>query len=232
MTENTRVVPRHIAIIPDGNRRWAKDRGLPSILGHKKGVEQSKVLIRAAVESGVEVLTFWGFSTENWQRSPDEVKYLLELYERYARKEARELGKEGVQFRVYGQIDRFPASLQEALKDSMELTRNNTILVLNICLSYGGRDDLVRAIRKIIALGHQPEDITEELVSQYVDFAGLPNPDLIIRTSGEKRLSGYLTWQSIYSELYFTDLNFPDFGKKEFIAALDEFADRQRRYGK
>ncbi len=227
-----KTIPRHVAIIPDGNRRWAKERGLPTILGHKQGVEQSKKLIRSAMEAGVEVLTFFGFSTENWQRAPDEVKYLLDLYERFARKEARDLASQGVQFRAYGQLERFPQSLQTALAETMALTKENTKFVLNICLSYGGRDDLVRAIQKIVASGIRHENITEDLVSQSVDLADLPSPDLIIRTSGEQRLSGFLTWQSVYSELYFTDSNFPDFGKEEFLAALAEYELRQRRYGK
>ena len=224
--------PRHIAIIPDGNRRWAENRGLPTLLGHKTGFDAALRLFETALELGIEVVTIWGFSTENWQRSKTEVVYLMKLYEQYAKRQWRKLGDQGVQVRLAGELERLPRSLQQTLATTVERTKMNTRLVLNICLSYGGRNELVRAIKKIVALAPTPETVTEALVEQSLDTVGLPDVDLVIRTSGEQRTSGYLPWQAAYAELYFTPVLFPDFSPDELKKAVTWYNERQRRFGK
>jgi undecaprenyl diphosphate synthase len=233
MSEKTSVAgPRHIAIIPDGNRRWAKKRGLPTLAGHKTGFDTAIRLFETALELGIEVVTIWGFSTENWQRSTDEVGYLMKLYEEYAKKQWRKLGDQGVQVRLAGEIERLPQSLQKVLEETVERTKNNSRLILNICLSYGGRNELLRAVQKLVALSPAPEQITEEMITNSLDTAGLPDVDLVIRTSGEQRTSGYLPWQAAYAELYFTPVLFPDFTSAELAKAVIWFGERRRRFGK
>ena len=244
MEQHSSPIPAHVAIIPDGNRRWARSRNLPTLLGHKAGFDVAIKLFETALELGINVVTIWGFSTENWQRSADEVSYLMKLYEEYALAQWRKLGDRGVQVRLAGEIDRLPASLQKALHETVDRTKDNQQLVLNICLSYGGRNELLRAINKALGdhlgsgrrgdflRGGEEALLTEEEFSRYLDTAGLPDVDLIIRTSGEQRTSGYLPWQAAYAELYFTDVLFPDFSPVEFKKAVTWYAERQRRFGK
>lgn len=231
MTQETQSIPNHIGIILDGNRRWAQKRGLPALLGHKQGVENIKRVLDHAKKRGIKMLTVYAFSTENWKRSEEEVSHLMGLFQTYATRKLKELNEQGVQVRVMGQWERLPAKLRTALTKLIEGTKKNTEFVLTLCLSYGGRDELVRAIRKLIQLGKIAVEITEDLISTVVDSVGLPDPDLVIRTSGEQRLSGFLTWQSVYSELYFTPTTWPDFDEAALDAAIDWYQFRDRRYG-
>lgn len=233
MTKKTSSsIPHHVAIIPDGNRRWAKNRGLPSIAGHRAGFQAALNLFEAAQELGIETVSIWGFSTENWQRSPIEITYLMRLYEDYALKEWQKLGDRGVQLRVSGQFDRLPASLQKSLTRIIDETKDNRAMILNVCLSYGGRDELIRAVRKLIDGGVKSETVSGEQFEQALDTAGLPDIDFVIRTSGEQRTSGFFPWQAAYAELYFTPVMFPDFTPDAFNKAVAWFSDRQRRFGK
>lgn len=224
-------IPEHVVIIPDGNRRWAKKHGLEPIEGHKKGLETALNVVKQSRGLGVKVLTLWGFSTENWNRSTPEVKYLMNIYTLFFRKHFRELIREGVRFNWVGRRDRVPVVLKKLLEKIEKETSKNAQYILNICIDYGGRDEIVRAFQKIAAKGLAPSKINEELVSSYLDTAGQPDPDLLIRTSGEARTSGLLPWQTAYTELYFSKLYFPDFSTSELKRALSDFARRQRRYG-
>lgn len=225
-------LPRHVAMIMDGNGRWAISRGLPRLAGHKAGTENLRRVIRSTVEFGVKYLTIYAFSTENWGRPLEEVRGLMSILEDVLQKELNELHKEGVQLRHIGRLERLPARLQEQVLDAIELTKNNDRLVLNVAFNYGGRDEIVHAIQKIIKDGIPAEDVTDELVSQYLYTAGVPDPDLIIRTSGELRVSNFLIWQAAYSEWYVTPTYWPDFDKEEYRRALEAFAQRDRRFGK
>ncbi len=237
MAETTSVVPlekipAHVAIIMDGNGRWAIQRGLPRLAGHKAGTENLRRVIRASVEFGVKYLTIYAFSTENWGRPPEEVKGLMYILEDVIDHELNELHKEGVQLRHIGRLERLAPSLQQKVLAAIEVTKNNNRLILNIAFNYGGRDEIVQAIQRIIKSGIQPEDVTAVTVSQHLYTAGVPDPDLIIRTSGELRVSNFLIWQSAYSEWYITPTFWPDFDKDEYLHALQNFAQRDRRYGK
>lgn len=234
MTSKTQSedLPQHIAIILDGNRRWARARGLPTFFGHKEGMENVRKIIDHAIKRGVSILTLFSFSTENWQREAQEVSYLLDLFAEYAEKEALEFHKRGVRFRVMGELDRFPPALQQTLQKLMTETEHYTTLILNVCLSYGGRNEIVRAVKKMIHDGIGADQVTEELLGGYLDSVGLADPDLVIRTSGEQRLSGFLTWQSVYSELYFTPLPWPAFNEAALDAAIEWYGQRDRRFGK
>ena len=225
-------LPRHIAMIMDGNGRWALSRGLPRLAGHKAGTENLRRVIRSTVEFGVKYLTIYAFSTENWGRPLEEVRGLMSILEDVLQKELNELHKEGVQLRHIGRLERLPGRLQEQVLDAIELTKNNDRLVLNVAFNYGGRDEIVHAIQKIIKDGIPAEKVTDELVNQYLYTAGVPDPDLIIRTSGELRVSNFLIWQAAYSEWYVTPTYWPDFDKAEYQRALETFAQRDRRYGK
>lgn len=225
-------LPRHVAMIMDGNGRWAISRGLPRLAGHKAGTENLRRVIRSTVEFGVKYLTIYAFSTENWGRPLEEVRGLMSILEDVLQKELNELHKEGVQLRHIGRLERLPGRLQQQVLDAIELTRNNDRLVLNVAFNYGGRDEIVHAIQKIIRDGIPAEDVTDELVSQYLYTAGVPDPDLIIRTSGELRVSNFLIWQAAYSEWYVTPTYWPDFDKEEYRRALEAFAQRDRRFGK
>ncbi|NTU55500.1 MAG: di-trans,poly-cis-decaprenylcistransferase, partial [Anaerolineales bacterium] len=204
-------LPRHVAMIMDGNGRWAISRGLPRLAGHKAGTENLRRVIRSTVEFGVKYLTIYAFSTENWGRPLEEVRGLMSILEDVLQRELNELHKEGVQLRHIGRLERLPGRLQEQVLDAIELTKNNDRLVLNVAFNYGGRDEIVHAIQKIIKDGIPPEDVTDELVSKYLYTAGVPDPDLIIRTSGELRVSNFLIWQAAYSEWYVTPTYWPDF---------------------
>jgi len=225
-------LPRHVAMIMDGNGRWALSRGLPRLAGHKAGTENLRRVIRASVEFGIKYLTIYAFSTENWGRPPEEVKGLMYILEDVIDKELAELNKEGVQLRHIGRLERLAPSLQEKVLYAIELTKNNDRLVLNVAFNYGGRDEIVNAIQNIMKDGIPPEEVTDELVSRYLYTAGVPDPDLIIRTSGELRVSNFLIWQAAYSEWYVTPTYWPDFNKEEYQRALETFARRDRRYGK
>ena len=225
-------VPQHVAMIMDGNGRWALQRGLPRLAGHKAGTENLRRVIRASVEFGVKYLTIYAFSTENWGRPPEEVKGLMYILEDVIDRELNELNKEGVQLRHIGRLERLAPSLQKKVLDAIEVTRNNDRLILNIAFNYGGRDEIVQAIQRIMKDGVPPEKVTDEMVSKYLYTAGVPDPDLIIRTSGELRVSNFLIWQAAYSEWYVTPTFWPDFNKEEYRQALESFAHRDRRYGK
>ena len=225
-------VPRHVAIIMDGNGRWAKARGLPRTEGHRQGTENLRRILRAAVEFGVEILTIYAFSTENWKRPRAEVRVLMSILEMVIDRELKELNEEGVQIRHIGEMQGIPRTLQKKIQAATELTKNNKNLILNVAFNYGGREEIVNAVRRIVREGVAPEDIDEELISSYMYTSTLPDPDLIIRTSGEIRLSNFLVWQSTYAECYFTSVYWPDFDREQLLKALHEYSHRTRRFGK
>jgi undecaprenyl diphosphate synthase len=225
-------IPRHVAIIMDGNGRWAISRGLPRLAGHKAGTENLRRVIRATVEFGIQYLTIYAFSTENWGRPAEEVQGLMGILQDVIDHELNELHQEGVQLRHIGRLEHLDPKVQAKVTKAIELTKNNNKLILNIAWNYGGRDEIVCAIQKIIKDGIAPEDITDELVSRYMFTAGVPDPDLVIRTSGELRVSNFLIWQVAYSEWYVTPTYWPDFDREEYRRALETYANRDRRYGK
>lgn len=231
MAKKTPSVPSHVAIIMDGNGRWALSHGLPRLAGHQAGTENLRRIITACVEFGVKYLTIYAFSTENWGRPREEVQGLMHILEDVIDRELAELHKEGVQLRHIGRLERLDPKIQEKVLHAIDLTRNNTRLVLNVAFNYGGRDEIVCAIQKIIGDNISAEKVTSELVGRYLFTAGVPDPDLIIRTSGELRVSNFLIWQGAYSEWYVTSTYWPDFDKEEFRKALDTFGKRDRRYG-
>jgi len=224
-------LPRHVGIIMDGNGRWAGARGLPRAAGHRAGTENLRLILRAAVEFGVQILTIYAFSTENWSRPKGEVKALLAILERVIDRELRELHEEGVQLRHVGRLERLPAKLQSKVKGAIDLTKDNQRLLLNVAFDYGGRAEIVDAVRRIINDGIAAEQVDETLISRYLYTAGLPDPDLIIRTSGEMRVSNFLIWQGAYAEYYVTPAMWPDFDKGEFYKALEAYTQRERRFG-
>ena len=226
-----KLIPKHVVIIPDGNRRWAKKHGLSPVEGHKKGLDAAMKVVRASRNLGVKILTIWGFSTENWKRPEVEVKYLMRVYNFFFKRHLRDLTKEGVRFRWLGRRDRVPESLRETLEDIEKKTSKNDKYVLNICIDYGGRDEIVRTVRKLITKGIKPSKINEDLISANLETADIPDPDLLIRTSGEKRTSGIMSWQTAYTELFFSKLLFPDFSVAELKRAINDYSDRQRRFG-
>ena len=223
--------PKHVAIIMDGNGRWAISRGLPRLAGHRAGSDNLRRIIRACVEFEIPYLTIYAFSTENWGRPPSEVSGLMRLLEDVIDKELNELHEEGVRICHIGRLDRLKPRLRKKIQDAMELTKENTRLVIYIAFDYGGRDEIVQAIQRIIRDGVRPEEVDTDLVSRYLFTANAPDPDLIIRTSGELRVSNFLIWQSAYSEWYVTPTYWPDFDKEEFRRALEEYARRDRRFG-
>ncbi len=218
-------------MIMDGNGRWALARGLPRMAGHKAGTENLRRVIRSAVEFGIKYLTLYAFSTENWGRPPEEVRGLLTILEDVIDRELEELNREGVQLRHLGRLEKLAPALQRKVLHAVELTKNNDRLILNIAWNYGGRDEIVQAIQRIIKDGIPAENVTDDVVSQYLYTAGVPDPDLIIRTSGELRISNFLIWQAAYSEWYITPTFWPDFDKEEFRRALETYSQRDRRYG-
>ena len=225
-------IPRHVAIIMDGNGRWAISRGLPRLAGHKAGTENLRRIIRATAEFGIKYLTIYAFSTENWGRPTEEVQGLMGILQDVIDRELNELHQEGVQLRHIGRLERLDPKIQAKVLRAIDLTKDNDKLVLNIAWNYGGRDEIVCAIQKIIRDGIPPEDITDELVSHYMFTAGVPDPDLVIRTSGELRVSNFLIWQVAYSEWYVTPTYWPDFDREEYRRALETYANRERRFGK
>ena len=224
-------IPEHVAIIMDGNGRWAEMRGLPRIEGHKRGAERAREVISAAMEVGVGTLTLYAFSLENWQRPDDEVSTLMKLLEFYLSKEFSELIRRGIVFRTIGEVWRLPPSVQALLKNAEEKSSRNKGMTLVLALSYSGRNEIIRAVRKIISQGVKEEDVTEEYFASLLDTAGIPAPDLIVRSSGEKRISNFLLWQAAYAEFYFTETLWPDFTKEEFFLALHDYQMRERRFG-
>lgn len=224
-------VPRHVGIVMDGNGRWARARGLPRSAGHRAGTENLRRVLRAVVEFDVRILTIYAFSTENWGRPAGEVQTLVSILERVIDRELSELHEEGVQVRHIGCQEHFPSMLRQKVHDAIELTKDNQRLVLNVAFDYGGRAELVGAIRRIIADGVPVEQVDESLVSRYLYTAGLPDPDLIIRTAGEMRISNFLIWQGAYAEFYVTPTLWPDFGKGELYKALENYSQRERRFG-
>ena len=215
----------------DGNGRWAIARGLPRMAGHRAGVENLRRIITACVEFGIPILTIYAFSSENWGRPLEEVKGLLFILDEVLEKELAELHKQGVQLRHIGRLEELSPSTQQKVRAAIELTRNNQKLILNIAFNYGGRDEIVHAIRQMIADHLEPAKVTQELVSQYLYTAGLPDPDLIIRTAGELRVSNFLLWQAAYAEYYAANVYWPDFDKGQFLLALEQYASRERRFG-
>ena len=224
-------LPTHIAIIMDGNGRWAEQRGLLRLEGHRAGVENMRSAIEYFNQLRLKYLTLYGFSTENWSRPEEEIAGLLHLLEEIIDKETLKLHRRGVRIRHLGQLDRLPQNLQIAINRAVELTKNNTGLNFSFAFDYGGRAEILNAVRHAIAEGIPPEDINEELFNSYLYTAGLPEVDLVIRTGGELRLSNFLIWQTAYSEYYFTKVLWPDFDSKEIDKALLSYSQRQRRFG-
>ena len=228
-------IPRHVAIVMDGNGRWAKARGLPRVAGHKAGVETVRNIVQQCVQKGIEALTLFAFSSENWRRPPQEVGLLMELFLTALQMEVSKLNKNNVRLRVIGDISAFSEKLRNQMTKSQEQTRNNTGLTLVIAVNYGGRWDLAQASRRVaeqVAAGTlKPEQVDEELLGRYVCLHDLPEPDLFIRTSGEQRISNFLLWQLAYTELYFTDTRWPDFDASAFDQALLAYQKRRRRFG-
>ena len=227
----SKKIPEHVVIIPDGNRRWAKKHGLAPVEGHKRGLDTALSVIRGSRDLGVRVLTLWGFSTENWERPKREVSYLMQIYALFFKKHFEELVREGVRFHWMGRRDRVPAALRKLLENIEKQTAKNTNYILNICIDYGGRDELVRTFRKLLSMGIKPKQVDENLITSNLETAGLPDPDLLIRTSGEMRTSGIMPWQTAYTELFFSRLFFPDFNLAELKRAIGDYARRQRRFG-
>jgi undecaprenyl diphosphate synthase len=229
------ITPRHVAIIMDGNGRWAEARGLPRTVGHREGADAVKRTAEAAMELGIEYLTLFGFSSENWKRPATEISDLMALLARYLRSEIADIHKHNVRFRVVGERGAFSREIIALIDEGESLTRDNNSLNLTVALNYGGRADIAMAARRAaeeVASGRlAPEDITEARFSGWLSTAGMPDPDLIIRTSGEQRISNFLLWQSAYSEFVFVDTLWPDFSKADLVGAMTEFGRRERRYG-
>jgi undecaprenyl diphosphate synthase len=226
------TIPQHIGISMDGNRRWAKAKGLPAIEGHRVGAETFKKIGQHCLDTGIKYLTVFSFSTENWDRPKKEVEFLFNLCKTFIRNEIDDLHKKNVRFNIFGRLAGLPNALQEEISRAMEITKENTRAVFSMALNYGGRPEIVDAVKKIIAAGVKPEQVTEEVISQNLYSPFIPDPDLIIRTSGELRTSGFLLWESAYSELYFTKKYWPDFSEQDLDEAIEEYGRRQRRFGK
>ena len=224
-------LPNHIAIIIDGNRRWAKQHGLPSFEGHRAAVKNLRSVLEYFSEQQIKYVTLYLFSTENWKRSKLEVEGLFWLMEEMLDKEITELNKRGVKLRHLGRLNELPHRLQIAITRALELTKNNTDMTLSLAINYGGRTEILDAVRRLITDGVLPQNIDEKLFSSYLYTACLPDVDLLIRTGGELRTSNFLTWQTVYTEFYFPDILWPDFDKKEVDKALLSFSQRQRRFG-
>ena len=235
MTDKT--LPRHVAIIMDGNGRWAEQRGLPRVAGHKAGVDTVREIVKASIEIGVPILTLYAFSQENWKRPKEEVSVLMSLLDLFLDKEIRELEKQGVSFRAIGRIEALGEPIVKKIHKTEEATRRNTKLILNVALNYGSRQEILDAVDRYARDAQSDPSLlaegalTEELFSKYLYTAGLPDPDLLIRTSGEMRLSNFLLWQLSYAEFYITKKYWPDFDKAEFMLAIEEFRKRERRFG-
>lgn len=228
--------PRHVAIIMDGNGRWATRRFLPRVAGHKKGVDAVRTVVEACTKRGIQYLTLFAFSSENWRRPADEVGLLMRLFMHVLEREFSKMHENGIRLRVVGDISAFDQRLQTLVRDTEERTRNNTVLTLTVAANYGGRWDILQATRRLLTerpeLAQHPDRIDEAMLASYLTMAYAPEPDLFIRTGGEKRISNFLIWQLAYTELYFTDCFWPDFGAKELDAACASYRSRERRFGR
>ncbi|MDO5095481.1 MAG: isoprenyl transferase [Peptostreptococcaceae bacterium] len=235
MEQKLEKIPVHIGVIMDGNGRWAKSRGLLRTQGHKMGVEALKTIVEACSDLGVKYLTAYAFSTENWKREASEVSAIMKLIEVYLRSELKKMMQNRVRFKTIGDLSALPENIQKVLYESMEETKNNRGLTLTIALNYGGRDDIKRAVQKICQRVQDGElkieDIDQELISQSLDTGFMPDPDLVIRPSGELRLSNFLLWESAYSEFWYSDINWPDFSPEDLKKAIQSYAQRDRRFG-
>ncbi|MBI2642550.1 MAG: di-trans,poly-cis-decaprenylcistransferase [Candidatus Wildermuthbacteria bacterium] len=231
------ALPQHIVLFPDGNRRWAREQGLDTLEGHRVGYQKLKELCTWCTSRGVKALTAYGFSTENWNRTPREVQYLMTLLEKgiqenfLSEEGKRDIEEQGIRVRVIGQKERLPQSLQEVIKEVEEYTKDKKGFFLNLAISYGGRWDIVQAVKKIMALGINPDTLDEQMFSLHLSTNGMPEPDLVIRAGGEQRFSNFLLWQSAYAELYFSPKYWPAFTEEDFEDALEEYARRSRRFG-
>lgn len=226
-----RRIPRHVAIIMDGNGRWANARGLSRMEGHEAGTENIRRILRRAAEVGIEYLTLWAFSTENWRRPKEEVAGLMRILGHAIVTETEELHRQGARLRHIGELDALEPDLQDSIRKAIDLTSGNRRITLTLAFNYGGQQEMLQAIRRMIADGLQPVDITSDSVQDYLYMPDLPDPDLIIRTSGEYRLSNFLMWQATYAELYFTECFWPDFSIDQLDEAVAEYARRERRFG-
>lgn len=229
-------LPRHVAVIMDGNGRWAQRRGLSRIEGHKRGKDAVRAVVETAREIGLEYLTLYAFSTENWQRPANEVRALMGLLRRYLRTELHRLMKNDIRLRAVGDLRRLPLPVQQSLHDVMHATQENTSLTVALAVSYGAREEIIETARALATAVQQgqltPEEITEQTFTRHLWTAGIPDPDLLIRTSGEFRLSNFLLWQMAYTEIYVTETLWPDFGREEFLKALVDYQSRERRFGR
>lgn len=224
--------PRHVAIIMDGNGRWAARRGLPRIAGHERGTDNIRRITRAAGELGIEYLTLWAFSTENWNRPAAEIDGIMRILGETIERETANLHREGAQLRHIGSLDGLAPGLQQAVREAIALTKDNDRLVLTLAFNYGGRQELVAAVRSLVASGVAPEAIDERTIAEHLYTRDLPDPDLIVRTSGEHRISNFLLWQSAYAEFVFTPVLWPDFGPEDLRDAVGEYGRRDRRFGR
>ncbi|MBA7661117.1 Isoprenyl transferase [subsurface metagenome] len=225
------ILPNHVAIVPDGNGRWAEKHGLPRLKGHQAGAKNMYILVKYLNEYPIKYLTLYGFSTENWNRPKYEVSGLFHILKGFIDKYVLEIHERGIKLRHLGRLGELPQNLQQTINRGVELTKDNTGMLLSIAFNYGGRTEILDAVRHIIADGIPPKNIDEKLFNSYLYTAGLPEVDLVIRTAAELRLSNFLIWQSAYSEYYFTDVLWPDFDKKEMEKALLDYSQRQRRFG-
>jgi undecaprenyl diphosphate synthase len=225
------VLPQHVGVIMDGNGRWAKAHGVDRADGHRAGAQAIRPIVERVAEYGISVLTLWGFSTENWGRPRREVQAILKLGQRFIDDYLDELHAQGVRLRHLGDLDRLPGALRSKVERAVELTSGNERLTLNLAFNYGGRADIVEAVRQLVASGVRPEDVTEEAIAAHLEAADLPAPDLVIRTGGERRISNFMIWQAAYSEYYFTETLWPDFDETELDRALLDYTKRQRRFG-
>ncbi len=225
-------IPQHVAIIMDGNGRWARQRNLPRVAGHRSGAENIRRIVESSIRYGVKHLTLYAFSTENWNRPEDEVSGLMTILGEVLERETPKLHAEGVRINHLGRLDGMSSHLRKGIQRATEKTHDNTRMTLNVCFNYGGRLEIVDAVRKIIASGMPADEITEETISRNLYCASSPDPDLIIRTAGEQRLSNYLIWQAAYSEYWFTPLFWPDFGKDEYLQGLRDYGTRLRKFGR
>lgn len=227
----TTRIPRHVAIIMDGNGRWAHSRGLPRIAGHEAGTENIRRITMRAAEIGIEYVTLWAFSTENWRRPHDEIQGIMRILAEAIDNETEELHRQGARLEHIGSLDGLPAELADSVRGAIDLTRNNHRIVLTLAFNYGGRDEIVRAVRDIVRDGISPDEVTEDLLGRYLYTAGTPDPDLIVRTSGEMRTSNFLIWQAAFAEYHFTQVYWPDFGPDDLDIAVADYAGRERRFG-
>ncbi len=228
---NPKLLPQHVGIIMDGNGRWAKKHGLPRLVGHRQGVNTAQKVIEIFIEYKIPYLTLYAFSTENWNRPRGEIDGILQILEERLDEGIKFAEKKGIRILHFGKPDGLPLRLKSKVKRALELTANNSLLTLGIALNYGGRDEIMEATRNLIRDRISPQDISEEVFNQYLYTTDVPDPDLIIRTGGEMRLSNFLVWQSVYAEIYFTSTLWPDFDRKEIDKALTAYSQRQRRFG-